>query len=487
MEKKKSNLIMLIAVLIIVVFSVGIAYAALSFRGESANQQLVLGDIYMHYNEINQGIVLENALPEATYDSTKYFEFTISGKNTYTKKDIWYDINLMHGNVPDDATRTIRIKDDLLKFRLVEVVDNVENEIFTNKSFSDLSNKRVHVNRISSSDNDYSKIYRLYMWISNDVKLCSGDSFSNCDYYLDGRDETLDWNKVFASIRVNVTGDLNEKQLEETTDESCFTTYQPIKSYQMLDASACASYLASLDYCSAKDPENCDAERLAFCDGTGTFAGKTFEKVIFNNYFEDEIVDYMINNNIISVSYEDYITISGYNSSCPKDIIIPEQINNLNVEKIDIKRWTKLTSSWFVVAASNEGGALAHLNLNSVVLPNTLRIIGPGSFFNNNLTTIEIPDSVEDISEYAFDRNQLETVEIGSGIQYIGEAAFYKSTTENHNLSSITINKSCSDIKNIQGNSDDTTIYYPWLSNNSPYTASGVTIYGSNNEVCDVF
>ena len=61
-----------------------------------------------------------------------------------------------------------------------------------------------------------------------------------------------------------------------------------------------------------------------------------------------------------------------------------------------------------------------------------------------------------------------------------GEITYYN----NPNLSSITINKSCNDIKN---NLKVGANFYPWLSNTSPYTASGVTIYGSNNEVCDVF
>ena len=34
---------------------------------------------------------------------------------------------------------------------------------------------------------------------------------------------------------------------------------------------------------------------------------------------------------------------------------------------------------------------------------------------------------------------------------------------------------------------DGSTNYYPWLSSSSPYTASGVTIYGSNNQICDTF
>ena len=110
-----------------------------------------------------------------------------------------------------------------------------------------------------------------------------------------------------------------------------------------------------------------------------------------------------------------------------------------------------------------------------------------GSFEEKNLTSVVIPDSVTTIDYSAFHGNQLTSVTIGNGIQYIDRVAFEKSSSGNLNLSKITINKSCTDIKNIQASSTDATKYYHWLSYNSLYTASGVTVYGSNNEVCDSF
>ena len=122
-----------------------------------------------------------------------------------------------------------------------------------------------------------------------------------------------------------------------------------------------------------------------------------------------------------------------------------------------------------------------------VVIPNNVTIISDDAFSANQLTSIVISDSVTEIGAFAFNGNQLKNIIIGNGIKYIGEAAFKKNSFNNPDLSKITINKSCSDIKNIPRSNTDTNKSYPWLSSGSPYKASGVTIYGSNNEVCDSY
>ena len=53
-------------------------------------------------------------------------------------------------------------------------------------------------------------------------------------------------------------------------------------------------------------------------------------------------------------------------------------------------------------------------------------------------------------------------------------------------LSKITFNKTCSEIKQLP-DTGGAFQFYPWLAFEAPYTATGVTIYGSNNEVCDSF
>lgn len=208
-NKKKIILGSIIGVLIGTVLSVSYAFFTYSRIGTS-NSQLVVGDIYMKYKETNQ-LTFENAMPSASYTTGKYFQFEVTGKNTYTEKGIIYDIVLNQGDASSDATRTIRLRDELLRFRLVRVVENEttheeeEQEIFNNKSYLSLNNMRIHKETIPAETNSpITHTYRLYAWISDATIIGTG---SGADYSI------ANWNKVFASVKVNVTGDFTDKEV----------------------------------------------------------------------------------------------------------------------------------------------------------------------------------------------------------------------------------------------------------------------------------
>ena len=199
MNNKK--LIIVLSVIAILVLTIGVSFAFFTYNKVSINNSsLVVGDIYMHYNETNE-FKIENAMPSDTYDKTKYFEFTIDGKNTYTEKDIWYEIILTKG---DNQTGKTRIKDNLLKFRLTTINNGVETELLNNKSYSDLTNKRIYVDTISkNTTTEITRTYRLYMWVSNETRIGNVDQ----DYTME------EWKDIFASIKVNVSGNFEEKSL----------------------------------------------------------------------------------------------------------------------------------------------------------------------------------------------------------------------------------------------------------------------------------
>ena len=300
---------------------ISVTYAIFSYTATSANQELVTGDIYMHYKETNT-LTLENALPSTSYDSSKYFEFTIDGKNTNTKYDIYYDINLIRGDVPDGKLERNRIQDKFIKFRLTEFIEGVETEIFTNKKYSDLSSgKRIHVDTISKNTmNEVTHRYRLYMWISNDVVI-GNEGNPGIDYNL------TEWNNLFASIKVSSTGDFTEKEVDNSTDASCFISFKEISnpilnSPLSSDAlNACISYVQDWSWDTGETPE-------AFCNGTGTRHGKTFQET--SNNYPPPVLEYFLQNNIITADFSTVIT--SYDSSCGSEVVIPNSLSIVTYE-----------------------------------------------------------------------------------------------------------------------------------------------------------
>ena len=172
-NRKKGVMVGVIAAICLVTI-LGVTFAIWNYSRVGDNQLLVTGDIYMKYTGSNT-LTIENALPREDYIPNKYFEFTIEGVNNYSKS-IWYEIDLQHGEKPtgeENKDRIERIKDSLLRFRLVEVVEE-EQEIFTNRGYEDLTNEKIYVNTINANTTEkITRTYRLYMWISNTTRIDS--------------------------------------------------------------------------------------------------------------------------------------------------------------------------------------------------------------------------------------------------------------------------------------------------------------------------
>ena len=441
MKNNKKTILITSIILGVLILTISLTYAVFSMSKTGQNSSLVVGDVYMHYANGNKSINLANVMPSETYDATSFFEFTIDGKNTTTNKDIWYEIILKHG---DDVTGKTRIKDNLLKFTLTETKNGTTTTVFDGRSYGDLTNKRIWVNTISkNTTSEVSITYRLYMWISNNTVIGN----VNQDY------TTEEWKNIFASIKVDVAGDFNEKSI--ATNESCFR----------VGTINDGNEVAILDY-----NETCGTDVIIPNTIKGypvTVIGNSETSVI--EQLSNKNNDYKLNDlNNYQKNVDIKPTIAGgllgsFQEKNLTSVVIPDSVTTIEV------------------------GAFAGNQLTNVVIPDSVTEIGVNNFANNQLTNVTIPDSVTTIGYSAFQNNQLTSVTIGNGIQYIDRSAFEKSSSGNPNLSKITIDKTCSNIKNIQGSSTDATKYYPWLDDISPYTASGVTIYGSNNEVCDSY
>ncbi len=205
---KKSLMIGIIAIVTLVLVFGG-SFALINYSKTINNQSVVAGDIYMKYTN-GKEIVLNSLTPRDTYDENSYFEFTIEGNND-SKKDIWYDVVLSYGDKVNG--RTERIRDDLLRFRLVEIINDEEKVVVDNQSYNDLNERRIYVNTIKANTTEKVDItYRLYMWVASGTILVGNTE--DAVYDIDT------WNnQVYASINVTVNGDFNEKEVPIAADK----------------------------------------------------------------------------------------------------------------------------------------------------------------------------------------------------------------------------------------------------------------------------
>lgn len=160
----------MIGFLFIFIIIFGFSYAIFNGNIIGANKGLIAGELYLKYVS-GEVINMNGILPTDTYSEDNYFEFNIKGKNT-SNKDVFYQIILQHGN---DIDGKIRLADKFLKFRLVEVVDNREVEIFNDKGFPSIDNRAIHADQVLANTNsEIEKTYRLYMWIGDEVVIGGG-------------------------------------------------------------------------------------------------------------------------------------------------------------------------------------------------------------------------------------------------------------------------------------------------------------------------
>ena len=484
MKNNKKTIIITSIILGVLILTISLTYAVFSMSKTGQNSNLVVGDVYMHYANGNKSINLTSVMPSETYDATSFFEFTIDGKNTTTNKDIWYEIILKHG---DEVSGKTRIKDNLLKFTLTETKNGTTTTVFDGRSYNDLTSKRIWVNTINkNTTSEVSITYRLYMWISNTTNIGNTEGV---DYTIE------EWKNVFASIKVDVAGDFNEKSI--ATDESCFTA----------GTINDGNEVAILNY-----DETCGSDVIIPSTIKGypvTVIGNSNTSVIEqlsnknNDYKLNDLNNYQKNvnikptaavvalgsfqeKNLTGVIIPDSVTTiedSAFQNNQLTSVIIPDNVTIIGAFAFAGNQLTSIDIPDSVITI--DWCAFSNNQLTSVVIPDSVTTIGDSAFQNNQLTSIVIPDSVTTIGSSAFADNKLTSVTIGNGIQYIDRAAFEKFGSGNPNLSKITIDKSCSNIKNIEASSTSITKYYPWLSYGG--TASGVTIYGSNNEVCDSY
>ena len=182
---------------------IGVTYAFFEYYMVSDNREIIAGDVWLNMDETDGFVTLTNIFPEtkekarARDDNT--VTFTISGANTTTDNDIYYEILLNYGETIDGKTR---FDDNDLVFDLVEIgTGGTETYLLDAVSFDNL-NKRIWVETISKNTTSYTKTYRLRVWLNENVIISDSEDYA--DY------PATNYNQRYASIKVGVYGSFKE-------------------------------------------------------------------------------------------------------------------------------------------------------------------------------------------------------------------------------------------------------------------------------------
>ncbi len=213
--KKKENIV-IIALLILMILAIGVvSYATFSFSkiGTKVNS-ITTGSITMSYEESDNTITLNGALP--TTDETgkkrltdgEYFDFTVSSK-------IVGDVNINYEiSAKDVTTSSKKIDGSNIKLYLTKLDGNNEEELMSPRTYSENTSENSYTGRPSGemslyqgsmSSSEINK-YRLRMWVDEEYNP-QGDGGS-----------------LSFSVKVNVYGkDGNPEDLYKTIADTLLT------------------------------------------------------------------------------------------------------------------------------------------------------------------------------------------------------------------------------------------------------------------------
>jgi len=139
---------------------------------------------------------------------------------------------------------------------------------------------------------------------------------------------------------------------------------------------------------------------------TGVFIPISVTKIEDKAFFKNRLTSVIIPNNVIDIGNETFDD---------------NKLTSLNIGKS--VTWigkNAFAGNWDSKGKSNNTGN----QLTSIIIPNSVGIIGDGAFRNNELTSVNIPDSVSSIGSNSFRANKLTRIFFPNNVRNIGVSAF---------------------------------------------------------------
>lgn len=211
--------------------------------------------------------------------------------------------------------------------------------------------------------------------ISTDVSICGNDNIIifNTDGTIKEEKESTEC--INPKSTYDGSGSVVSNSLYFDVDSSgTITRVHDLVHFELLDVDRCVTYLQNAGF-------NDTVERVKY------YCENELKNEVND---EDEFFKEMKSQGIITYYIEPY----------PKDLVIPEQINGVEVTSIGSEAflWAKVNSITLPKTLKRiESNALSGLGLKRLVIPNGVTHIGSGALSGNYFSKIIIPSSVTEI------------------------------------------------------------------------------------------
>ena len=333
--------------------------------------------------------------------------------------------------------------------RILDVIDVSKKDSFKTSAqiIADSAEKKYVENKLNNIDE--------VITCENVTKL-SKEDYEYCFVKIDNEGNakvTIKGKGKFKDLAI-CNGTKTSVELSDTcsTDAKYFA-YEVIPDITVSDENKCKTYLIS-----KSGGDITEEIATTLCNG-GSVSGINLQIAILGG--EIPSTDYEEAG--LTVETGKTVAITGYSIEGGLDVVIPSNINGKKIVAIYDNAFTKdgveptgistnkieyniqplynKKNNYEVVPIAKVPSK--GLGITSVVIPNTVKIIGDMAFEGNHLTSVAIPSSVTSIGEMAFYKNHLTSVTIPNSVTNIGSGAF-----ENNYLTSVTIPNSVTSIGN---------------------------------------
>ena len=330
--------------------------------------------------------------------------------------------------------------------RILDVIETSKKDSFKNAAqlIADSAEKKKASNKLLDKDEEIT---------CKDVAKINDEDYKSCIISFDSEGNakvTIEGKGKFKDLAI-CNGTKTSVELSDTcsTDAKYFA-YEVIPDITVSDENKCKTYLIS-----KSGGDITEEIATTLCSGN-SLDGVTLQQVVLNGGIPS--TDYEEAG--LTVETGKTVVITGYSIEGGVDVVIPSNINGKKIVAIYDNAFTKdgveptgistnkieyniqplynKKNNYEVVPIAKVPSK--GLGITSVVIPNTVKIIGKDAFRENKLTSVTIPTSVTSIGNSAFYGNQLTNIIIPSSVTSIGSGAFRKHSFSNPNLTKI-INK----------------------------------------------